>query len=95
VISGAPQGSVLGLVLFNIFVDGMDSGIECILSKLANDTKLCSVVDMLDRRDATQRNPNRFERWACANLRKIIKVKCKVLHLGQGDPKHKYRPGRE
>ncbi|PKU42344.1 rna-directed dna polymerase from mobile element jockey-like [Limosa lapponica baueri] len=35
------QGLVLQLVLFDIFPSNMDSDIECILSKFADDTKLC------------------------------------------------------
>ena len=52
VMSGIPQRSVLGLVLFNIFVGNVDSEIKCTLSKFADNIKLSGAVDMLVGRDA-------------------------------------------
>ncbi|GAB0184318.1 cAMP-dependent protein kinase inhibitor alpha [Grus japonensis] len=73
----------------------MDSVIECIISKFAINTKLCGAVDMLEGKDAIQRDLERLERWACANLMKFNKAQCKALHVSWGNPRQGYRLGRE
>ncbi|PKU46526.1 rna-directed dna polymerase from mobile element jockey-like [Limosa lapponica baueri] len=91
VTSGVPRCSTL----FNIFIDNLDAGADCTISKFADDTKLGSAIDSLKGQEASHRDLDRLEHWAMIDGMKFNKAKCHILHLGQSNARHKDKLGKE
>ena len=90
--SGIPQGSVLGPVLFVIFVNDLP---KCVISHtkmFADDTKLYARC-----RDTGVQNHSQMQadlealvRWSKTWLLPFNQKKCKILHLGPENPRRQY-----
>ncbi|GAB0177745.1 mitochondrial enolase superfamily member 1 [Grus japonensis] len=75
-------------ILFNIFINYLDDGAECTLSKFADDTKLGGMSDTPEACAANQRDLKRLEKWADGNLIQFNKENCQVLHLRKNKLMH-------
>ena len=90
-----PQSSILGPVLFNIFINYLNAGVECTISNFADDTNLGGADDSLEGQEALQRDLDRLEHWTVIYGMKFNKSKCRILYLGQSNTRHKSKLGEE
>ena len=96
VTSGVPQGSVLGPVLFLIYINDLDTDILSWIFKFADDTKLLSRVMNTVERDRLQADLDRLGEWSDRWQMRFNTEKCKVMHVGRVNMNYSYRmEGRE
>ena len=83
VTSGVPQGSVLGPLLFIIYINDLDVGISSSISKFADDTKIGRIIESPADSEALQRDLDQLSSWARCWQMEFNIDKCKVMKVGK------------
>jgi len=89
VMSGVPQGSVLGPLLFLIYINDIDDSVCAKFLKFADDT-VFSVVWTKNDIDKLQLDLINLGKWSHEWLMLFNIDQCKVMHLGLNNVKANY-----
>lgn len=87
--SGVPQGSVLGPLLFVLYINDIQCEIHNLLMMFADDVKLCASTS---QPHVIQGDLDKLEQWqkSWGLTFNTVDSKCKVMHIGRDNPCHKY-----
>ena len=89
VISGVPQGSGLGPVLFLCFINDLPNVVDGMVKIFADDTKLYT-VSKEENCEALQKDLDNLCDWSDKWKLSFNSKKCKVLHVGNNNPHYRY-----
>ena len=85
VLSGLPQGSVLGQILFLVYINDLEEGVTGKILKFADDTKLFRKVKEIGDKQNVQDYIDKLVKWS-ENWQRLFNFgKCKCLHTGPGN----------
>ena len=90
VTSGVPQGSVLGPILFIIYIDDLDSNVISKLDKFADDSKLGKSLSNQDDVECLRKDLISMEKWSSEWQMQFNTDKCAVMHLGRKNTASQY-----
>ena len=92
-ISGVPQGSVIGPLLFLLFINDIPNEIKCNIQLFADDAKIFKTVKNEEDHQDFAKDLDNLENWARLWQMRFNVGKCKVLHLGRKNPHYEYNMG--
>ena len=83
VLSGVPQGSILGPLLFVLFINDLTDGIsdQTNIAMYADDTKIWRQIYSIEDCYALQCDVDYMQNWAIRNKMNFHPKKCKVLNI--------------
>ena len=87
VTSGIPQGSILGPILFLIFINDLPECVQSISTIFADDTK---AYNTCDKCEMIQEDINALQIWSHKWQLYFNCSKCKCLHFGKNNPCKEY-----
>ena len=88
--SGVPQGSVLGPLLFIIYINDLDNGISSDISKFADDSKIGRIIKSESDVKDLQGDLDRLNEWMVKWQMDFNIDKCKVVNIGRKNPQNRY-----
>ncbi|EMP29807.1 hypothetical protein UY3_13071 [Chelonia mydas] len=88
--SGVPQESVLCPVLFSIFINDLEKGVNSEVATFTDDTKLLKIVQSQADCEELQKDLSLGD-WATKWQMKFSVDKCKVMHIGKHNPNYTYK----
>ena len=93
ILSGVPQGSVLGPILCLVYINDLEEGITGKILKFADDTKLFRKVKEIGDKQKLQDDIDNLVKWS-EKWQMLFKFgKCKCLHTGSGNTGMNYEMG--
>ena len=92
-LSGVPQGSVLGPCLFLIYINDIDLNISGEMLKFADDTKVICPIEKEENGATLQADLDKLLDWSNKWLMQFNLEKCKVMHFGCNNPCLEYTMG--
>ena len=90
VISGIPQGSVLGPLLFIMFINDLPNSINSQVQIFADDTKLFRAIESIADNISLQKDLDKLLKWSSDWQLPFNISKCKTMHYGNNNPEFAY-----